>query len=147
MTTSKIIFIISCLICILGCNPQINQIVNKKKDGKWITVDTLDYIYVVKGKYSNGNEVGTWKYFYNGKMERKEKYRKGICNATIYHPNGKIMKKGNTRFDSNGEGDHWYYFGKWSFYNTKGKLDSIVTYIKEHTTNDTILPTSNDKNQ
>lgn len=83
------------------------------------------FIYITKGKYHKGLETGTWKHFYNGKVVRKEKYRNGICKTVFYYTNGKIMKKGNTKMESTTNEDHWYYFGKWSFYDTNGKLDSI----------------------
>jgi hypothetical protein len=119
------------VIGIIGCASRINQVVNHQREGRWKTTDTLDFVYISKGKYHKGKEIGTWKYFYNGKIVRKEKYHDTICNMTFYHPNGKIMKQGKSKTESNSETSHWYYFGKWHFYNTKGKLDSIKEYQQE----------------
>lgn len=67
--------------------------------GKWITVDTLDEIYIVKGRYRKGNEAGTWKHYRKGVLVKKEKYHTNSSQLTFYYPNGKIMKKGRTRLD------------------------------------------------
>lgn len=133
----KFLFTFILVMCILSCKSKINQTVDNQPEGKWITVDTLEFIYVSKGKYHKGMEVGSWKHFYNGKMVRKEKYRKGICKTIFYYPNGKIMKKGNTKIERTTKEDHWYYFGKWYFYDTNGKLDSIKTYKKENLSDST----------
>jgi hypothetical protein len=124
------------IVGIFSCKSKVNQIVNHQREGKWITIDTLDSIYIAKGKYRMDNEIRTWKYFYNGKMVRKEKYKKrGVCKTKFYLSNGKIMKKGSTKLESNSKEDHWYYYGKWYFYNANGKLDSIKTYEKESIAN------------
>jgi antitoxin component YwqK of YwqJK toxin-antitoxin module len=140
MTKLKLLFTLIVIIGILGCKSKLNQMVNKQREGKWITIDTLDSIYNTNGKYSKGKEIGTWKYFYNGRLVQKEKYHKSICNTTFYYPNGKIMKKGNTKSESNEKEDHWYYLGKWYFYDKTGKLDSTKTYKKEDTTNQIKVP-------
>lgn len=133
MIGRKFLFIAIIVFCVLGCKSKVNQIVNHKPEGKWITVDTLEFIYSTKGRYHNGQEVGKWKHFYNGKLVRKEKFNKnGICKNVFYHSNGKIMKKGNVKLESNIDEDHWYYFGKWKFYDKEGKLDSIKIYKKEN---------------
>ncbi|WP_281322206.1 hypothetical protein [Flavobacterium aestivum] len=125
----KLIFLIF-LLFFLGCKTKTNQIVNHQREGKWITVDTLDYVYITKGKYKKGKEKGTWKYLYNGKVVRKERYKNGICHAYFYYPNGKIMKRGYTKLDSNDTVNHWYYYGKWYCYNKNGILTTIKTYEK-----------------
>jgi antitoxin component YwqK of YwqJK toxin-antitoxin module len=140
MTHPKLLFTILVIITIISCKTKINQMVNHQREGMWITTDTLDSIYVTKGRYRKGAEIGTWKYFYNNRLVQKEKYCKSICKTTFYYPNGKIMKKGTTKMESNAEGDHWYYFGKWSFYDKNGKLDSIEDYKKENTTDQIKVP-------
>ena len=131
MTYSKFILLII-LISIFSCNPKINQTVKKQREGKWIIIDTLDSIYIAKGKYRNDKEIGTWRYFYNGHMIKNEKYRKSFTKTTFYHSNGKIMKRGKTKTETNTLETHWYYYGKWHFYNKEGKLDSIKFYTKEN---------------
>jgi hypothetical protein len=92
-----------------GCKSKINQRKNGLREGKWITVDSLDYPYKVIGKYKKGNPKGTWKYIYNNKIDRIEKYKKNsICYTEFYSSNGKILRKGYTksRFEENVL--HWF---------------------------------------
>jgi antitoxin component YwqK of YwqJK toxin-antitoxin module len=124
------ILVILFLVTESSCKPKINQIINKKREGNWITTDTLDKIYTSKGKYRNGFEIGKWKYYKENNLVKKEVYRKNFCKTTFYHPNGKVMKKGYTKFESNSNDDRWFYFGNWKFYDTNGKLDSIKNYTK-----------------
>ena len=62
-----------------SCKTKTNQVKNNLKEGAWITVDTFDYPYISKGKYHKGKQTGSWKYVYNGKLDRKEKYKKNKC--------------------------------------------------------------------
>ncbi len=127
----KLLFSAVIVICLLSCKSKINQIVNHHREGKWITLDSLDEIYKTKGRYRKGNEVGTWKQYRKGKLVKKEKFNNDASRLTFYYPNGKIMKKGHTQTDRNDKNDHWYYLGDWYFYNSKGQLESIKTYKKE----------------
>lgn len=131
MISHKFIFTIFILISLLSCKPKINQTVNNFPEGKWITTDTLDFIYTTKGKYRKGIEVGIWKSFNNGKLVKKEKFKKNLCKTTFYFPNGKKQKQGYTKLVLEDSLLHWFYFGKWSFYNRNGKLDSIKNYTRE----------------
>ncbi len=60
----------------MGCKSAINQVKNNKQEGKWIITDTLDYPYTTIGRYKKGMPVGAWKYIYNNKIDRKERYKK-----------------------------------------------------------------------
>lgn len=126
---STVILLISILF-FLGCKTKINQVKNNLPEGKWVMIDTLEYPYITKGKYHKGKEIGTWKYTYNGKLDRKEKYKNGQCFTKFYYPNGKLMKKGYTQFDDNEKEAHWFYTGDWDFFNDKGQLVSVKTFDK-----------------
>ncbi len=125
----RILFIMVIVIGLVSC--KTNQMVNNHRVGKWITIDTLDEIYTVKGRYRKGEEVGAWKHYRKGILVKKEKYHANTSRLTFYYPNGKIMKKGHTQLDQNEQEDHWYYFGDWYFYTDAGQLDSVKTYKKE----------------
>lgn len=131
MMCHKFILIIFILISLLGCKSKINQTANNLPEGKWITTDTLDFIYITKGKYRKGIEVGTWKSFNNGKLVKKEKYKKNLCKTTFYFSNGKKQKQGYTKLVIEDSLSHWFYSGKWRFYKQNGKLDSIKNYTQE----------------
>jgi antitoxin component YwqK of YwqJK toxin-antitoxin module len=126
----KLFFIIIVTICIVACKSKTNQIVNHEREGKWVTIDTLDYVYTTKGSYKNGNQVGTWKHFYNGKITRKDKFKKNKCLTRFYHPNGTIIKKGYSKTDSNDTLIHWYYSGKWRYYDPQGKPTQTLIFDK-----------------
>lgn len=38
------------------------------------------------------------------------------------------MEKGKSKVDMENEGWHWYYFGKWKYYNEQGQLLKIHIY-------------------
>jgi antitoxin component YwqK of YwqJK toxin-antitoxin module len=133
MKLNRIILITSALILITSiwsCKTKINQTKNNLQVGKWITTDTLDYLYITKGRYRKGKPKGTWVYIYNGKIDRKEKYRKGKCLTTFYHKNGKILRKGYTKLDENKEESHWYYSGKWNYFDENGQPTRTNFYEK-----------------
>jgi hypothetical protein len=127
----RFLFSVVVVISLISCRSKTNQMVNHNREGKWITVDTLDEIYTIKGRYRKGNEVGTWKHYRKGILVKKEKYHTNSSRLTFYYPNGKIMKKGHTQLDQNEKEDHWYYIGDWYFYNQNGSLGYIKTYKKE----------------
>lgn len=127
----RLLFSVVIVISLISCKSKTNQMVNHNRVGKWITVDTLDEIYTIKGRYRKGNEVGTWKHYRKGILVKKEKYHTNSSRLTFYYPNGKIMKKGHTQLDQNEKEDHWYYIGDWYFYNEMGQLDSVKAYKKE----------------
>jgi antitoxin component YwqK of YwqJK toxin-antitoxin module len=124
---STAVFIIL-IFSFLGCKTKINQVKNNLQEGKWVTIDTLDYPYITKGKYHKGVAVGSWKYIYKGKLDRKEKYKKNKCLTKFYYPSGKVKQQGYTRLENIDKKAHWFYFGKWYNYDEKGKLIKIDTY-------------------
>lgn len=56
--THRLLFLNIVVICLLffSCKTKINQIENNEKEGKWITIDTMDHIYEIRGKYHKGIE-------------------------------------------------------------------------------------------
>ena len=128
----KLIFLFSFLV-IIGCRTKLNQTINHQKEGLWIEYDTLQYVYKTVGKYHKNEQTGTWKYYYNSKLVRKEKYNKSICKTKLYYPNGKLEKKGYTQLDAKNDTLHWFYFGEWKFYNTNRKLVKSTIYTKGKT--------------
>jgi antitoxin component YwqK of YwqJK toxin-antitoxin module len=122
----------------MGCKSAINQVKNNKQEGKWIITDTLDYPYTTIGRYKKGMPVGTWKYIYNNKIDRKERYKKKKCITTFYYSNGKKLRKGITKLDYIDNKAHWYYSGKWQYFNVDGTLQRI-NYFENGKIKDSIL--------
>ncbi|MCV9933615.1 hypothetical protein OIU80_15125 [Flavobacterium sp. LS1R47] len=125
----KIVLLILLLSC-LGCKTeQINQKIDKKKEGKWIDIYVQDNIQYKSIEYYKHNEpVKKWKSYINGKIHKIEKYKNGICYVKNYYENGKIESKGKTKIDSEAKLTHWYYFGDWKYYSDKGKYIAIKEY-------------------
>lgn len=129
MTKQLFYFILFMLICLLFTNCKINRTVNGFKQGKWISIDTTNnQVYKHVEFYKKGEEVKTWKTFKNKKKYKVEKYKKGICLVTYYHPNGKIAIKGQTKQEVSEKEIHWYYYGDWLFFNEKGELFQTKIY-------------------
>lgn len=111
-----------------GC--KTNQYKNKLKTGLWVynyTIDSIDY-YKAKEKYRNNIPIKTWRKYKNKKIEKKERYVGNACNITNYFENGKIESKGKVKLIDNAAETHWFYFGKWLYYNKTGELIRIANY-------------------
>ncbi len=106
-----------------------NQKINKVREGYWIENYQLGKDeYKSTGSYKKGNPIRKWKYLKNDTVYQKEKYRKNICKTIYFHKNGKIMQRGQSKIEfSNGE-THWFYFGKWFYYDENEKLIKIKNY-------------------
>lgn len=124
-------FIYLLLIAFLfSCKPkQLNQKVNKQREGHWIEnycQDSTNYKSV--GRYHNGEPIKKWTYYLNGKRIKKENYSSSYCKTKNYFKNGKVESKGKTKITTDSEQTHWFYSGKWKYYNEKGKLILIRKY-------------------
>jgi antitoxin component YwqK of YwqJK toxin-antitoxin module len=127
----KNLFITLCLtLSFIGCKTApINQKVNKKREGLWIenySVDSSKYKSI--GKYKNDDPIKKWRYYLNGKIIKREKYKGTICKTKTYFENGKIQSKGHTKTITNNIEIHWFYDGDWNFYNEKGKPTIVKKY-------------------
>ncbi|MBU0940954.1 MAG: hypothetical protein KKD36_05945 [Bacteroidetes bacterium] len=118
------------LFAIVSCKPKLtNQKVNKKREGLWTEKYSLDSSnYKSIGQYKNDEPIKKWRYYLDGKIIKKEKYKASFCKTKLYHENGSLQSRGNTVLDTSGKYPHWYYDGQWKTYNKKGKLISRRTY-------------------
>ncbi|MCW3168394.1 hypothetical protein OMO38_07625 [Chryseobacterium sp. 09-1422] len=101
----------------------------QKRHGKWKEEYSSDQgILTAVGKYKMGEKFGVWKTTFQNKLYQKDKIRKGMTKTKLYHPNGKIMERGESRLDITEAQRHWYYFGDWKYYDENGKLMYIKKY-------------------
>ena len=118
------------LFVLIGCKTtSINQKADKKREGLWIenyTIDSAKYKSI--GKYHLDDPIKKWRYYLNGKIIKREKYKGTICKTTTYFENGKIQSKGQTKTTTDDIEIHWFYDGIWNFYNEKGKLITTRKY-------------------
>lgn len=102
---------------------------HQKRHGKWKEEYSADQgTLTAVGKYKMGEKVGVWKTTFEDKLYQKDKIRKSVTKTKLYHPNGKIMEKGQSKLDISDVQRHWYYFGDWKFYDENGKLRYIKKY-------------------
>ncbi|WP_353159798.1 hypothetical protein [Myroides odoratus] len=125
----KAIILLLALLFLQGCT--INQKVNGEKVGRWIyrtKIDDKDN-EVVRGRYDNkGFQKGVWRYRYNGRLYKKQRFKDSIAYTTYYHPNGKIAETGQTKLASTTSSLHYFYFGSWFIYDTQEQLTHVKHY-------------------
>ena len=126
----NLIISISILFLLVACKAiPTNQKVNKEREGLWIEKYAQDRSqYKSIGKYHKGDPVKRWRYYLNGKIIMREKYKDHYCIRTKYHQNGKVESKGKTELDNNDKYPHWFYNGNWEFFDEKGKPILIKKY-------------------
>ena len=127
-----------CFLLVISCSShkKINQYIKtapkvQQRHGLWEEkYDTDGGTLIARGHYNRGEKIGVWKTTFEGKKYQKDRIRNGIIKSTIYHPNGKVMEKGQSKTDISNKERNWYYFGDWKFYNDKGELIYIKKYLK-----------------
>lgn len=124
------------VLILISCQPtKINQYVKvpgkQLRHGLWIEKENSEFGEVVeKGKYDHGEKIGTWKTTVGGKRFQKDVIKNGITKTKIYHPNGKLMKKGQSRTEISLNQRLWYKFGEWKYFDKTGKLIKTRDYDK-----------------
>ncbi|MDY0930570.1 hypothetical protein [Chryseobacterium sp. CFBP8996] len=123
------------IFAFVSCQIKTNQYIKisdkvQKRHGKWKEeYPTEEGTLIAIGKYKKGEKVGVWKTFVGDKLYQKEKIGRKKTKVFVYHRNGNIMERGQTKLDVSETERHWYYFGDWKFYDENGKLK----YIKKYT--------------
>lgn len=125
-------FVILFVFCLTSC--QINQYENsqnsRKRTGKWIEKDSTENgLFLSKGSYKHGEKIGVWKTYLNNKRYQKERIKDTITDVKIFSDNGKIAIRGKTKLIITDKERHWFYEGKWKYYDKNGKLYLIRNYL------------------
>ena len=118
-------------IIVLQSSCKVNTYKGGLRSGKWIFKDTIDGVVIKnKGKFKNGIECKTWKYFQDKHLVKKEKYTDSVANVWVYYPNGKVKFNGKTTITLHSKDKiiHWFYNGEWKKYNESGKLVLVQLY-------------------
>ena len=121
------LIILSFFVSCISKTTKINQYAKdengvRQRNGVWEETYTSDIGELVgKGKFKNGEKVGLWVTTYQGKVYQKERFKKDFCKVKIYHENGKISERGQTKTMKSDNSRHWFYDGAWKIYNEKGK--------------------------
>lgn len=123
------------IFAFVSCQTKTNQYIKisdkvQKRHGKWKEeYPTEEGILIATGKYKKGEKIGVWKTYLGDKLYQTEKIRRKKIKMFVYHKNGNIMERGQSKLDISENERHWYYFGDWKFYDENGKLK----YIKKYT--------------
>lgn len=118
----------------VSCQTKTNQYIkisekSQKRHGKWIEkYPTEEGTLITVGKYKKGEKVGVWKTTLENQLYQKEKIRRKKIKMFVYHRNGNIMERGQSKLDISENERHWYYFGDWKFYDENGKLKYVKKY-------------------
>jgi hypothetical protein len=114
--------------CVIHSQPnKLNK--NLQRKGKWLTYDdSLRTIKSFEGRFRNGKSVGKSIYYFNGKIDRIEKKRFRKLKTTLYYADGKIKAKGNARLINGDSLMHYFFYGKWKYFDENGKLFKYVYF-------------------
>ncbi len=123
------------LLILYSCKPakinqyKINVDKSRYRTGFWVEDESTDIGTVQsKGSYRKGNKIGTWKTYYQDHLIQKEKFKIDRSKVFVYHPNGKIHQRGQTKTEINVDNYHWFYYGDWKYYDETGQLQYIKKY-------------------
>ena len=128
----RYILLLILLTSFISCKVKTtNQTVNKKRQGLWIENESIDSTYYQSvGRYKNDELVKKWRYYVNGKLNKKERYYKEYCKIKFFYENRKKQATGITQSEQTTDGMHWYYSGKWKYYDQKRNLKTVRFYKK-----------------
>lgn len=102
------------------------------RTGRWLTyLDSAKTIKSFEGRFRNGNTVGkSYYYTTTGVLERREINRFKVLKTTFYYPNKTVRLKGKARIDDLSDKIHYYFYGRWKYYDEDGKLSKYCYYDK-----------------
>lgn len=134
----KILVIITLVTIVLPARSQLfkkhlNQLdENGLRKGNWITYwDDEKEIPMSKARFENGREVGVSKeYHMNGNLRLKFRYHKDRIRVKFYSKDRRLEQKGWSVIEFNEEDTHYYWQGKWKFYDDRRKLARIAYFEK-----------------
>lgn len=120
------------MMSLISCKVKTtNQTINHKREGLWVEEYTIDSDqYKSIGTYKEDDLVKKWRYYLNGNLIKKERYHNQYCKTKFFNKNRTKQASGRTQIDQTTKEIHWYYSGKWKFYDNNGKLKTVRIYDK-----------------
>ena len=130
------VLLIPLLLIALGLEAQLfkKKINQFDKDGLrtglWKTYwDEEKKIPMSIANFEKGRETGICKeYHNNGKLRLKSRYIKGKIRMKYYGENRKLISKGWAVIDYTSGDIHFYWHGKWKYFNKHHQLVKISIY-------------------
>jgi hypothetical protein len=90
--------------------------------------DADSTIMNAKGYYCHGLPCKTWRYYHkNGKKRMKVKYGKTL-KVKYFRDSGKLEKKGSARLDFSTSDIHFYWHGRWKYFDNRRRLYRVAIY-------------------
>jgi hypothetical protein len=129
----RIQFLLLQLLCksVIGRSQPNKLNKNLQRTGKWITYnDSLKTIKSFEGLFRKGNPVGISIYYFNGKINRIEKKRFRKLKTSLYYADGKIKANGSAGLVNGDSLMHYFFYGKWKYFDENGKLFKYVYFDK-----------------
>ncbi|MCF8367692.1 MAG: hypothetical protein K9G76_01525 [Bacteroidales bacterium] len=104
---------------------------NGLKQGKWISFwDETCMIPRSIAVYKNGKETGKcYEYYRNGEVRLKFRYQLNRIRVKYFSEEGIRQQKGWAIMEYTKDDTHYYWHGKWKFYDEHGKLINITFYL------------------
>jgi hypothetical protein len=103
---------------------------NGKRKGLWVNYwDEEKKIPMTKNHFKDDRETGVCKeYHNNGKIRLKFRYRKERIRVKYYNEKGRLEQKGWAKMDFTEKEIHYYWHGKWKFFDENRKLIREALY-------------------
>lgn len=97
---------------------------NGKRQGLWLSYwDEEEKTLMTKYHFKNGHETYICKEFHsNGKTRLKFRYYKNRIRVKYFDENKQLTQKGWAKWNLTEKDLHYYWEGKWKFYDEKKKL-------------------------
>lgn len=104
---------------------------NGNRKGLWITYwDDEEKTPMSVARFKNGYEAGVSKeYHQNGNLRLKFRHHKNRLRVKYYYEDRKLERKGWSVIDYNEADTHYYWHGKWKFFNENRKLNLVSHYL------------------
>ena len=103
---------------------------NGKRTGLWVNYwDVEKKIPMTKNHFKDDRETGVCKeYHNNGRLRLKFRYYKDRIRVKYYDENRRLEQKGWAVIDFTEKDIHYYWHGKWKFFNKNRKLLRVALY-------------------
>jgi antitoxin component YwqK of YwqJK toxin-antitoxin module len=101
-----------------------------RRTGKWVSWwDEEEKVPMSRARFRDGREVGVSKeYHYNGKLRLKFRYARHRIRVKYYSQERKLEQKGWSVIEYNEADTHYYWHGKWKFYDARHRIQRVSYY-------------------
>ncbi len=131
---TRLVVIIILVLSVFGLPAQKINRMNKKGEryGKWINYrDSAKTQKFFEGRFRRDKPVGKARYYNEtGGTDRLEIMRFGRMKTKMYYPDGKLLMVGKAELVEDSVKFHYYFYGRWAYYNAEGQLSKYLYYEK-----------------